>query len=250
MFEDGYYIVVIDKKLSSCSEVSGPYYESQESEIIYYNEVQKDKVCLAVMPDGISGAGGDYRYIIPENQEEWTKAYHEMCKQATGDAKWKDEERSMGMWVVYNDEWTCVTDQGFLVHFEKRTNIEDAKEFYAACLNEANKYGIMNPMRPEDFKNLTAVKLVTEDGTYSLTEQLGVFEIQKAFSSSTEIRGGAGCPFPAMMECTFEDGTTRTIYLATDSCDTWLSSGVYYQNPGFENIEELQSYFSKHGIKE
>ena len=174
MFEDGYYIVVIDKKLSSCSEVSGPYYESQESEIIYYNEVQKDKVCLAVMPDGISNAGGDYRYIIPENQEEWT----------------------------------CMTDQGFLVHFEKRTNIEDAKEFYAACLNEANKYGIMNPMRPEDFKNLTAVKFVTEDGT------------------------------------------TRIIYLATDSCDTWLSSGVYYQNPGFENIEELQSYFINHGIKE
>jgi hypothetical protein len=37
------------------------------------------------------------------------------------------------------------------------------------------------------------------------------------------------------------------ISLATDSCNTWLSSGVYYQYPRFEDLEELRSYFNEHG---
>ena len=84
-------------------------------------------------------------------------------------------------------------------------------------------------------------------GDYVLTDQKNVFEIQKAFSSSKEIRGGTACPFTASLSLNYENGEERTIYLATDSCDTWLSSGVYYEYSGFEDIEGLKAYFHENG---
>lgn len=85
IFDGGYYIVVMNESIEAVSEIMGPYYESrhkseltEQREVTYYNEAQKDKVCLAVMPDGVSKAGGDYRYIVPEDQERWLKSYNEM----------------------------------------------------------------------------------------------------------------------------------------------------------------------------
>ena len=132
------------------------------------------------------------------------------------------------------------------MNFDHRTKISDAQGFYDLCLNEVKKHGMNEPVRPEEIKNLESATL-GYDGMYLLTDERSLFELQKAFSSSWEVRGGAGCPFTALLSLKFENGETKTIYFATDSCDTWLSSGVYYQCPGFENIEELQNYFSEHG---
>lgn len=212
----------------------------------YHKELPKDQVCLAVMPDGISKAGGDYRYLIPEDQEMWVKAYQEMKEHSAGDGRWRDDEHSVGIWIVYNDEWTCLTDQGFIVDFTYRTELSDAQEFYDLCLNEAKKQGIQEAVKPEEIKNLVSAML-DYDGWYLLTDEKSLLEIQKAFSSSKEVRGGTACPFTASLVLKTEDGESRTIYLATDSCDTWLSSGVYYQYHGFEDIEEIRSYFNEHG---
>ena len=248
-FDGGYYIVVMNEAIESCSEVMGPYYEMKKDTSVYHEVSRKNQVCLAVMPDGISQAGGDYRYIIPENQEDWIKAYKEMYALSAGNGRWREDERSMGIWIVYNDVWTCLTDQGFLVNFSYRTERSDAQEFYDLCLNEAKKHGINEPVRPEEIKNLVQAMLSLEDGMYLLSDEKSLFELQKAFSISQEIRGGAACPFTAVMSLKNEDGEIKNIYLAADSCDTWLSSGVYYQYPGFEDIEELRSYFNDHGTE-
>lgn len=219
---------------------------SENTYPMYYEVPRKDQVCLAVMPAGISKAGGDYRYLIPENQEEWIDAYQAMCAYAHGNGRWQENERSMGIWIVYNDEWTAMTDQGFLVNFERRTEKSNASEFYELCLNEAKKQKIEEPLRPEEIKNIKSVTL-HYGGDYVLADQKNVFEIQKAFSSSKEIRGGTACPFTASLSLNYENGEERTIYLATDSCDTWLSSGVYYEYSGFEDIEKLKDYFHENG---
>ena len=219
---------------------------SENTYPMYYEIPRKDQVCLAVMPAGISKAGGDYRYLIPENQEEWIDAYQTMCARADGNGRWQENERSMGIWIVYNDEWTALTDQGFLVDFDKRTEKSVASEFYELCLNEAKKQKIEEPLRTEEIKNIKSVTL-HYGGNYVLTDQKNVFEIQKAFSSSKEIRGGTACPFTAFLSLNYENGEERTIYLATDSCDTWLSSGVYYEYSGFEDIEKLKDYFHENG---
>lgn len=140
-----------------------------------------------------------------------------------------------------------MTDQGFIIDFEKRTEVSDAQEFYELCLNEAKKHGINEPIRPEEMKNFAQATLALEDKMYLLTDEKSLFELQKVFSSSQEIRGGAGCPFTADLCFKTKEGEMINISLATDSCNAWLSSGVYYQYPGFEDLEELRSYFNEHG---
>ena len=68
--------------------VSGTEPTLSEDNSVYHEVPRKNQVCLAVMPDGISQAGGDYRYIIPENQEEWVKAYKKMYALSSGDGHW------------------------------------------------------------------------------------------------------------------------------------------------------------------
>ena len=170
---------------------------TEQREFTYYNEAQKDKVCLAVMPDGVSKAGGDYRYIVPEDQEKWIKLYNEMYAVSLNHGQWREDERSKGIWIVYKDEWTCMTDQGFIIDFEKRTEVSDTQEFYELCLIEAKKHGINEPIRPEEMKNFVQATLALENKMYLLTDEKSLFELQKAFSSSQEIRGGSGCPFTA-----------------------------------------------------
>lgn len=180
------------------------------------------------------------------------------------DSEFPKEEDVNGDGVVYYDgsgdfmdneeykAWCAQYNQGNEIKIQwylaGGTERSDAQEFYSLCLNEAYKQGINEPVRPGEIKNLVSATLVLDDGMYLLTDEKSLFEIQKVFSSSQEIRGGAACPFTASLRIDYENGKKRrTIYLATDSCDTWLSSGVYYQYPGFEDIEELQSYFNEHG---
>lgn len=114
--------------------------EASDTEMLFYTEPVENKVCLAVMPDGISKAGGDYRYIIPEDQVKWTD-YYKQARSLAVDGAWKNNERSSGIWVVFNDEWTCITEQGMIFDFDKRTEKEQIEDFYALCMGEAIKYG-------------------------------------------------------------------------------------------------------------
>ena len=68
--------------------------------------------------------------------------------------------------------------------------------------------------------------------------------MQNHFSASQEIRGGAACPFTAALYLEFKNGNSSTIYLATDTCNAWLSSGVYYDYDGYESIDDIYMLFS------
>ncbi len=205
--------------------------EVESMETDYWEKPDKRKVCLAVMPDGISTAGGDYRYIIPEDQTKWMDGYKQMRSMASGDGKWKSDERSMGVWIVFGEEWTCITDQGFIYDFEKRIEKSDAEDFYNLCMEEAYKNGI-EPIRPEDIGDLASVSIEAEGyGTITITDDYILDEIQKTFNLSTELHGGAACPFTTSLILKSEDGKKMyTVYLASDTCSTWLSDGVYYED--------------------
>ena len=213
----------------------------QISEPDYWMKPDKNKVCLAVMPDGVSQAGGDYRYIIPEDQTKWMDGYKQMRSLASGNGKWKEDERSMGVWIVYGEEWTCITDQGFIFDFEKRIEKSEAEEFYNICMQEAYKNGTGEPVRPEDIGALTCVTIQAEGyGDIVITDDYILDEIQKTFNLSTEIRGGSACPFTTSIILESENGKKKHIvYLASDSCSAWLSDGVYYED-SYGIIEELK----------
>lgn len=210
---------------SSFGEQDGP---------IYYGEAEEDKVCLAVMPDGISKAGGDYRFIIPEDQTKWMDGYKLMRSYAAGDGKWKADEQSMGVWIVFGDEWTLITDQGFIYDFEKRIEKKEAEDFYNLCMEESYKHETGEPVRPEDIGDIVNATIQIDGdyyGAYTITDEAILDELQKSLSTSTECRGGAACPFTTSLILESEGGKKMyTVYLASDTCSTWLSDGVYYED--------------------
>lgn len=210
----------------------------------FYTEPQKDKVCLAVMPDGISKAGGDYRYLIPEDQTSWMDAYEEMRLHASGSGIWLENEKSYGIWVVYNDEWTCVTDQGFIFDFAKRVNIENAARLYSLCFEEALSNGTGWPVRPENLPQISSATLEYQ-GTYTVTDRSTLNDLRKILFTSKELHGGAACPFTAALTLEFEEKEAETIYFATDSCAVWLTDGVYYEYFGYTDIEEIYNIFKE-----
>lgn len=218
--------------------------EYLQQEAKYYKKAEKDKVCLAVMPDGISLAGGDYRYLIPEDQEYWLAEYKKMVSIASEGGGWKEGELSNGIWIVYEDEWTHITNEGFIVDFSKRVGISEASEFYELCMDEARKNGTGTPIRPEEIKDISSATL-SYNGTYTITDKSVLKEMENCFSISTEIRGGSACPFTAPLTMELENGEVFTIFLATDSCSAWLSDGVYYEYSGYEDIEEFSLLFSR-----
>ncbi len=205
----------------------------------FYREIEENKVCLAVMPNGVSKAGGDYRFIIPEDQTYWVSEYKEMKSYASEERGWRKGEQSQGVWIVFNEEWTEITDQGFIIGLERRVEKSEDEEFYYLCVEEAMKYGTGTPLRPTSIENIVSATLIYDD-TYTVTDKEVLEKLEKSFSESTELRGGGACPFTAPLTLELENGEAHTIYLATDSCTVWLNDGVYYTYLGFEDIEDLK----------
>lgn len=208
--------------------------------VLLPREMEKDKVCLAIMIDGISAAGGDYRYIIPEDQTAWMDAYKEMKSHAVTLKKPVNNVRSQGIWIRWNDEWTEVTEDGFIIGFERSVEKSEAEDFWKLCVEEAEKYGSGTPMRPEEMEGILSATLVYDE-TYTVTDEAFLNRLEISLSNSEELRGGAACPFTAVLVLELERGDTQVISLAMDSCDVWLSDGVYYQYSDFEDVEELKS---------
>lgn len=222
-------------------------YNEKYSNKEFSTEPEENKVCLAVMPDGISKSGGDYRYIIPEDQVKWID-YYKQARSLTVDGAWKDGECSAGIWIVFNDEWTCITDRGMIFDFDKRIEKEKIEDFYNLCIEEAHRYGTGTPINPVDFPEIISATL-NYNGVYTVTDANILNDLRKMIYTSKEIRGGSSCPFTASLVLELKDNTYETIYLATDSCSAWLTDGVYYEYFGYENIEELSDTFEKYGEK-
>ncbi len=207
--------------------------------ILLPRQAEEGKVCLAISIDGVSKAGDDYRYIIPEDQTMWMDAYKEMKSYAVALKRPVNNVRSQGIWIRWDDEWTELTEDGFIVDFERGTNKKDAEEFWELCVVEAQKCGTGTPMRPEEMNGITEATLVY-DATYAVTDEAVLNRLEKSLANSEELRGGAGCPFTATMVLEWENGDTQVISLATDDCNVWRSDGVYYQYSDFENVEEIK----------
>ncbi len=120
---------------------------------------------------------------------------------ASGDGKWKDSERSMGIWVVFNDEWTCMTDSGFIVDFSKRAELDlpEAEDFYQMCLTEAKDNMINSPVRPEKITTIRSATL-EYNGAYTVMDAELLSQLQKNLSASKEIRRGAAAGFTVWKE--------------------------------------------------
>ena len=207
---------------------------------VLHNERERDKVCIAVLPTGISMSGENFRYIIPEDQERWISVYQNAVGKASEGYEW---DGSRGWYIYYEDEWWEVTQSGALLGVGS-VSPENAAELVGLCQTAVADAGINSPARPEDF---TAIRSATLDwnGTHTISNQADLSKIENWLANSREIRG-AGCWFTGMLTLELESGEVRTIAMATDSCGTWLSEGVIYQYAS--GNEEFFSMFAAGAI--
>ena len=130
---------------------------------------------------------------------------------------------------------------------------EDARELYAFCDEAVKETGIVEPVRPEDITEIKSATLYW-NGEHIVTDEYDLNKIEKWLTNSTE-EGGVSCWFTAQLVLELENGETKTIAMATDSCATWMSQGVAYSfgevtADGVKGNEEFYALFSSSVIHE
>ena len=219
----------------------------------FYKAADENKVCIAVLPTGISVEGGDYRYIIPEDQEVLLEYYTAANASAHTYTKWDSSNLRSGWWIVYQDVWWQVTESGAMFGIDNETfdgiciDADDAKDLYEFCDAEVKAAGMVEPVRSEE---LAAIKSATLywNGTHTVTDEYALNKLEKWFSNSRE-SSSVSCWFTAPLVLELENGTIRTITIATDSCAYYMTEGVAYgfgeiTDEGIEGNEEFYSLFA------
>lgn len=224
-----------------------------------YEELDKNKVCIAVQPTGLVSEGGEYLYIIPSNQAALLTYYSEANLKAREYTQWDSSNPRAGWWIVYQDMWWQVTESGAMFSTDPETwngiciAAEDAKELYEFCDAEVKAAGIGEPVRP---KELTAIKSATLDwnGVHTVTDAYALNKLEDWFSNSRE-SSSVSCWFTAQLTLELENGETKVITMATDDCAYYMTEGVAYgfgkvTNVGIEGNEEFYSLFATEIIHE
>ena len=225
-----------------------------------HEQPDPDKICIAVMPTMLSSSGEDWYYIIPENQELLMNYYQTAAAKATK-LSWDNNVKQLGWKICYQDEWWIVKEDGSVVcdlYGDRSIASADAKELYEFCEALVKEAGIGDPVRPEDITGIISATLYWNAGNtvtdpnllkraITVTDPFILERIETLFSNSREY-GSVQCWMGAHLELKLENGETKVIAMATDSCASWMSEGCCYSygevtNVGIEGNEEFYSFF-------
>ena len=220
---------------------------------VFSKELDSNKVCIAVQPTGLVSEGGAFLYIIPENQEVLLEYYTAAEASAHEYTRWDSSHLRSGWWIVYQDQWWQVTESGAMFGTDQETwdgiciDGEDAKKLYEFCDKAVKEAGIAEPVRPGDITEIKSATLYW-NGTHTVTDEYALNKIEKWIANSRE-EGSVSCWFTAQLTLELENGETKTIAMATDSCATWMSEGVAYGYgeitlDGINGNEEFYSLFA------
>ena len=220
---------------------------------VFSKELDSNKVCIAVQPTGLVSEGGAFLYIIPENQEVLLKYYTAAEASAHEYTRWDSSNLRSGWWIVYQDQWWQVTESGAMFGADPETwegiciDADDAKELYEFCDGEVKQAGIAEPVRPEE---LTSIKSATLywNGVHTVTDEYALNKLEKWFTNARE-SSSTSCWFTAQLVLELENGKTKTITMATDSCAYYMTEGVAYGYgeltlDGINGNEEFYSLFA------
>lgn len=219
----------------------------------FVKELDDNKVCIAVQPTGLVSEGGGYLYIIPEDQVTLQEYYTAANASAHTYTKWDSRNKRAGWWIVYQGQWWQVTEGGAMFGTDQETwdgitiDADDAKKLYEFCDAAVKEAGIAEPVRPVDITEIKSATLYW-NGTHTVTDEYALNKIEKWIANSRE-EGSVSCWFTAQLTLELENGETKTISMATDSCATWMSEGVAYgfgeiTEEGINGNEEFYSLFA------
>lgn len=235
------------------SEETQPPQETAVLPEVLQTQPDKDQVCIAVQPTGLVSEGGAFLYIIPENQEVLLEYYTAAEASAHEYTRWDSSNLRSGWWIVYQDQWWQVTESGAMFGMDPETwegiciDADDAKELYEFCDGEVKQAGIAEPVRPEE---LTSIKSATLywNGVHTVTDEYALNKLEKWFTNARE-SSSTSCWFTAQLVLELENGKTKTITMATDSCAYYMTEGVAYGYgeltlDGINGNEEFYSLFA------
>lgn len=186
-------------------------------------------------------SGDEFYYYVPDDQEEWMDAYEMAQSKADPDRGWEEGYSGSGIWICYQDNWwEALADGDILTRNNGRIDAADCTGIYRLAKDAATRLGLKQPVRPDHIHNIRSATL-DFNGSYTISDPEKLAQLELWLSNSTELYGGANCWFTALLTLEMESGETVTISMATDSCATWFSEGVFYQYdlPGNEAFYAL-----------
>ena len=200
-------------------------------------EYDRTKISLRFQPTKETTSGEDARYFAPTNQEKWISAFETALEKADSDAHWEPGDNSMGIWIRYQDKWwELLTSGDILTLGSGRISAADAAQLYEMSMEAAKSLNMEEPVRPSQIKNIKSATL-DWNGTYTITDPQKLKTLEGWLSASKELHGGANCWFTALLSLTLENGDVLILSMATDSCCSWLSEGVFYDYGSFDNAK-------------
>lgn len=213
--------------------------------VLLEHREMEEGLYFATNPTNLSNSGDDYAYIYYQNQEKAVAALEQAMEKVQQDRGWKAGEESLGIYVIYQENWWNFTRDGAMVG-RGRVEAEDAKAIFSICLEAAEAIGRQEPVRPEKIRGIQSATLL-HDGATVLTDGKALWKLEQWLANSEELFGGASCWFTALLTLELENGEQVTISIATDSCGTWMSEGVFYQYA--HGNEEFFELFAEYGKK-
>jgi beta-lactamase regulating signal transducer with metallopeptidase domain len=243
---EGQYYVSISVSKQGDYVAAGGDYESEGYECVFRYVVNEysyekmlmsqpvhDKVCMMVR---LTGDGGINGYIVPKNQDAWLSAWTYVLDQVEKGVLWKDTETSLGIWVMYQDEWCQFMDSGALViPGAGRVEAGDAAALYALAEPIAKKHSI-GVFRPDMINGVISAMLKTSSDSVATISAETLSKLESLLSNAKEFRGGSACPFDALLTLETTNGVI-TIALATDGCPIYMVNGVCFEYEASDNTE-------------
>lgn len=198
-------------------------------------ERDPDQICLRFQPTGMVTEGEDCRYYIPADQELWLAEYEAALTTADLTAHREPSDSSSGIWLRYQDDWWELLANGDLLRIGSgRILAEDAAALRALCMEAISNLNLPGPVRPSQIKNIRSATL-DWNGSHTITNPRKLEKLENWLSHSEELHGGAQCWFTALLTLTLQNGEEHVIAMATDSCCSWMSEGVFYDYGSFDN---------------
>ena len=192
-----------------------------------YERADPDRICIAVQPTGVARSGDHIFYIIPEDQEAFFAAYKLAVSEYSSQNR--DLSEPAGWAVHYNNtRLYAYTDGTLSTFYGTYTDPENTKDLYDLCVQAIRAKGIGEPVYPSD---LVGIRSVTMElyGTHTLWDGEKLRTLESWLVNAEPLYGGAGCPFTIPLTIQLNNGETKTIMIAGDSCCAFMSNGVYYQ---------------------
>ena len=214
------------------------------TEPVFTTDRDPGKVCLQLLPTDMTATGGCFYYFTPEDQELWVQEFEAAIEKADYEKHWQQGDSSTGIWIMYQDEeWELLASGELQADELGRVSAEDAEPLRDLCMAALEDLKLSEPVRPDQIQNIQSATLEYH-GTYTITDAGKLDTLENWLSDSSEMRGGTNCPFEARLTLTLESGEELTLSLATDSCCTWMSEGVFYKFGSSDN-EEFFSFFTE-----